>query len=332
MMNIWQSIYGHEQIKQDLQLLLQMKKLPHALLFSGIDGIGKLLMAKAVAKSLLCQNAQLNNIACNQCISCRMFDEANHPDYYFVEPESKTKKLIKIEQIRTMQAQIALSPYLSDKKVVIINDAQYLNDTAGNSLLKTLEEPVGEVFFILITANKEMILPTILSRCMKIYFAPMKVDDVTKVLVQNLSIDNSTAQIMARLSGGSVKMAMQFMDNDALLLRDKAIKCLEQNLTVPKIWSFIEELVALDRVQVSEIISHLQMLLRDLLLIKVNQNSELICNQDIRAQLIDIQAKYNVGDLIAKLNLVEDILKRLNSNADMKLILQKFILEWKNRD
>lgn len=332
MMNIWQSIYGHEQIKRDLQLLLQMKKMPHAILLSGIDGIGKLLMAKAVAKSLLCQTSQVNNIACNQCISCRMFDEANHPDYYFVEPEGKTKKLIKIEQIRTMQAQIALSPYLSDKKVVIINDAQYLNDTAGNSLLKTLEEPVGEVFFILITANKDMILPTILSRCMKIYFAPMKVDDITKVLVQNLSLDNSTAQIMARLSGGSVKTAMQFMDNDALLFRNKAVKCLEQNFTVPKMWLFIEDLMALDRVKVSEIISHLQMLLRDLLLIKVNQNSELICNQDIKTQLIDIQKKYNVGDLIAKLNLVEDILKRLNSNADMKLILQKFILEWQNRN
>ena len=169
----WQNIYGHEQIKADLQLLLQENKLPHALLFSGIDGIGKLLTAKMLAKSLLCCNSQQGNMACGYCNSCKMFDEQNHPDFYYLEPEGKTRKLIKIEQIRQIQAKIALSPYLSDKQVVIINDAQYLNDTAGNSLLKTLEEPIGEVFFILITSNKDMILPTILSRCMKIYFAPL---------------------------------------------------------------------------------------------------------------------------------------------------------------
>ena len=331
-MNNWQDIYGHEQIKQDLQLLLQMKRLPHALLFSGIEGLGKLLTAKALAKSLLCQNPQINKTACNQCVSCKLFDEKNHPDYHLVEPEGKTKKLIKIEQIRKMQAQIALSPYLSDKKVVIINDAQYLNDMAENSLLKTLEEPVGEVFFILITANKEMLLSTILSRCMKIHFAPMIVDDVTKVLVEKLAVKESDAQIMARLSGGSVKIAMQFMDNDALVLRDKALYCLEENFTVPKMWSFVDELMNLERIQVNEFISHLQMLLRDLLLLKINKESNLICNQDIKQRLVNIQSKYGEIDLIAKLDLVEDILKRLNSNADIKLILQKFILEWQNRD
>lgn len=143
----WQNIYGHEQIKADLQLLLQENKLPHALLFSGIDGIGKLLTAKMLAKSLLCCNLQQGNMACGYCNSCKMFDEQNHPDFYYLEPEGKTRKLIKIEQIRQIQAKIALSPYLSDKQVVIINDAQYLNDTAGNSLLKTLEEPIGRSVF-----------------------------------------------------------------------------------------------------------------------------------------------------------------------------------------
>lgn len=106
----WQNIYGHEQIKADLQLLLQENKLPHALLFSGIDGIGKLLTAKMLAKSLLCCNSQQGNMACSYCNSCKMFDEQNHPDFYYLEPEGKTRKLIKIEQIRQIQAKIALSP------------------------------------------------------------------------------------------------------------------------------------------------------------------------------------------------------------------------------
>lgn len=330
-MSSWQDIYGHEQIKADLQLLLQKKKLPHALLFSGIDGIGKLLMAKMLAKSLLCPNFKENNTACGYCNSCKMFDEQSHPDYYFLEPEGKTRKLIKIEQIRQMQSQIALSPYLSDRRVVIINDAQYLNDTAGNSLLKTLEEPVGEVFFILITSNKDMILSTILSRCMKIYFAPLNYQEVAKVLQQKMDITQDKAMIIARLSSGSILKAMQFIDDDALVLRQKALSCLQEDFSIKQIWSFIDELSNWDREKINEIMSHLQMLLRDLLLIKVNKDIDIIYNQDIKEDLLNLQGKYNEVDLLAKLTLVEDILKRLNSNADIKLILQKFILDWQNK-
>ena len=327
----WQNIYGHEQIKADLQLLLQENKLPHALLFSGIDGIGKLLTAKMLAKSLLCFNSQQGNMACGYCNSCKMFDEQNHPDFYYLEPEGKTRKLIKIEQIRQIQAKIALSPYLSDKQVVIINDAQYLNDTAGNSLLKTLEEPIGEVFFILITSNKDMILPTILSRCMKIYFAPLSYLDVAKVLQQKIQIEEDKAKIIARLSGGSILKAMQFIDDEARALRQKALSCLQDNFSIKDIWSFIDELSSFERNKINDIMSHLQMLLRDLLLMKVNKDSDIIYNQDIKDDLLNIQNKYDEVNLLTKLTLVEEILKRLNSNADIKLILQKFILDWQNK-
>lgn len=327
----WQDIYGHEQIKADLQLLLQEKKLPHALLFSGIDGIGKLLTAKILAKSLLCANFKEHNAPCGYCKSCKMFDEQSHPDYYFLEPEGKTRKLIKIEQIRQMQSQIALSPYLSDKRVVIINDAQYLNDTAGNSLLKTLEEPVGEVFFILITSNKDMILSTILSRCMKIYFAPLTYMEVARALQQQMDITEDKAKIIARLSGGSILKARQFIDDDALALRQRALNCLQEDFSIKEIWSFIDDLSNWDRDKINEIMSHLQMLLRDLLLMKVNQNINIIYNQDIKEDLLKVQNKYSEVNLLTKLALVEDILKRLNSNADIKLILQKFILDWQNK-
>lgn len=252
-MTIWQNIYGHEQIKTDLQLLLQENKLPHALLFSGIDGIGKLLVAKVLAKSLLCNNFKQGNMACGYCNSCKMFDEQNHPDFYYLEPEGKTRKLIKIDQIRQLQSRITLSPYLSDRQVVIINDAQYLNDTAGNSLLKTLEEPIGEVFFILITSNKDMILPTILSRCTKIYFAPLSYKEVAKILQQKIQIEEDKAKIIARLSSGSILKAMQFIDDDALALRQKALDCLKKDFSIKQIWSFIDDISTFDRNKISDI-------------------------------------------------------------------------------
>ena len=230
-----------------------------------------------------------------------------------------------------MQASISLSPYLSDKRVVIINDAQYLNDAAANSLLKTLEEPVGDVFFILLTANKEMLLPTILSRCMKIYFAPLKNDDVAMILQEKLDIDSKKAHVIARLSGGSVKKAMQFVDDNALMLRQKAQILLIKNFDVRQMWSFVDEISGLDKVQVLEVISHLQLLIRDLLIINVNKHSEIIYNQDILEELINVSNQYSKDMLLAKMVLVEDTIKKLNSNADVKLTLQKFMLDWQKR-
>lgn len=327
-MNTWQEIYGHEQIKSDLQKLLNNQKLPHALLFSGSEGIGKLMVAKTLAKSLLCQQQTETAISCNTCESCKLFDEVNHPDFYYLEPDMKVKKVLKIEQIRQMQANIALAPYLSDKRVVIINDAQYLNDAAANSLLKTLEEPVGEVFFILISSNKDMLLPTILSRCTKIHFAPLECSVIEQILSEKMQIDKDKAKIIANLSNGSMQKAIQFIDDNALDLREKAINILEQTFSVKQIWSFLEEYASLEKQQIEDIFTHLQMLLRDLLMLDIDTESTLIYNQDKLKVLQDLSSKYNKAKILNKLALVDEVLKKMATNADVKLILQKFILKW----
>ena len=328
-MNTWQDIYGHEQIKSDLCDLLKNRKLPHALLFSGAEGIGKQIVAKVLAKSLLCKDVDSLE-PCGQCSSCNLFDENNHPDFYYLEPEIKSKRTLKIEQIRQMQTNIALAPYLSDKRVVIINDAQYLNDAAANSLLKTLEEPVGNVFFILITANKDMLLSTILSRCMKIYFPLLDSLVIKQILKDKYDIDDEKSQIIAGLANGSMQKALQFIDDDALLLRDKALEIMTEDFSVRKIWSFLEEYASVEKNKIEDLFMHLQMLLRDLLIIDFNDDVKLIYNQDKIEQLQNISLKDSKTNILIKLSLVEDVLKRLNSNADIKLILQRFILKWQD--
>lgn len=327
-MNTWQDIYGHEQIKSDLQKLLNEQKLPHALLFSGSEGIGKLMVAKTLAKSLLCQQEIKTAISCNTCESCKLFDEVNHPDFYYLEPDIRVKKVLKIEQIRQMQANIALAPYLSDKRVVIINDAQYLNDAAANSLLKTLEEPVGEVFFILISSNKDMLLPTILSRCTKIHFAPLDCSVVERILSEKMQIEKNKAKIIANLSNGSMQKAIQFIDDNSLALRDKAINILEQNFSVKLVWSFLEEYSALEKKQIEDVFIHLQMLLRDLLMIYIDIESTLIYNRDKLDILQRLSKTYSQTKILNKLALVDEVIKKMATNADVKLILQKFILKW----
>lgn len=330
----WQDIIGHEQIKQDLQMLTACNKLPHALMFAGIEGVGKLLMAETLAKTLLCENNIIkdnanysSNSNCN-CSSCRAFINKNHPDYFCLQPEGKAIKMIKIEQIRRMQESIALAPYLADKRVVIIDGAEYMNDVAANSLLKTLEEPVGQIYFILLTTNKEMLLSTILSRCMKLYFAPLTDVEVAKVLQNKQNIDLKNAKIAAKLSGGSVSKAMRFLEEDALSVRQLAVEFLSKEFTAREIWSISDELGAMERAKVSQWAGYLQMLVRDLLLVDVEIDDSLLYNSDIKNQLIELKNRFDIKQLFRKLTLIEDLIKKLNSNADVKLMIQKFILQW----
>ena len=324
--NTWQDIIGHEQIKQDLQILVAEKKLPHALLFAGIDGIGKKLVAKILAKTLLCNTHNLED----NCTSCRAFANEAHPDFYYLKPDGKMVKTIKIEQIRKMQESISLSPYLSDKRVVIIDGAESMNEVATNSLLKILEEPIGQVYFILLSANKEKLLPTILSRCMKLYFAPLSANEVTAILAKTQNIDEQKAQIIAKLSGGSIKNALNLLTEEMVNLRDKAVDFLTALISAKKIWSLSEELSLLDREAVKIWALHLQMMLRDLLVLKANNevDDELLYNSDLRAKLQD---GCEVNLLFKRLNLVDELIKKLDSNADVKLMLQKFMLQWRNK-
>ncbi|OUO38754.1 DNA polymerase III subunit delta' [Megamonas hypermegale] len=326
-MNDWSSIQGHEQIKNDLRQLLAEKRLPHALLFTGIEGIGKNLTAKVLAKVLLCSGEEK---PCNICPSCRAFDAKNHPDFYYLEPEGKANN-IKIEQIRQMQSQIALSPYLADKRVVIINDAETMNEAAENSLLKTLEEPTGDVVFILVTANKDLLLPTILSRCMKLYFAPLSEDEIKIILKSKYAVNEDKATVIAKLSGGSMKRAISFLDDDNFNLCQNAMDFLSKDLNAKDIWQISDEFSAMDKAKIKQWADFLQMIIRDLLLLQAGADDNLLYNRDKKDVLDKLIVNFSLNRLFNCQNLIENLVKRLSSNADLKLMMQDFMLSWREQ-
>ena len=326
-MNDWSNIQGHEQIKNDLRQLLAEKRLPHALLFTGIEGIGKNLTAKVLAKVLFCSGEEK---PCNICPSCRAFDAKNHPDFYCLEPEGKANN-IKIEQIRQMQSQIALSPYLADKRVVIINDAETMNEAAENSLLKTLEEPTGDVVFILVTANKDLLLPTILSRCMKLYFAPLSEDEIKIILKSKYAVNEDKATVIAKLSGGSMKRAISFLDDDNFNLCQNAMDFLSKDLNAKDIWQISDEFSAMDKAKIKQWADFLQMIIRDLLLLQAGADDNLLYNRDKKDVLDKLIVNFSLNRLFNCQNLIENLVKRLSSNADLKLMMQDFMLSWREQ-
>jgi DNA polymerase-3 subunit delta' len=159
-------------------------RLPHALLFHGRSGIGKLHLAQVLAQSLLCERRSEQGLACGHCAACAWFSSGNHPDFRLVQPEAlapvldeaeagegadegkkKPSKQIKIEQIRALADFLNVGAHRSGHRVVLIHPAESMNPGAANALLKSLEEPSPGVVFLLVSHQPARLLPTVRSRC-----------------------------------------------------------------------------------------------------------------------------------------------------------------------
>lgn len=158
-------------------------RLPHALLFHGRPGIGKLRLAEVLAQSLLCESQPKDGLACGGCQACAWFGAGNHPDYRLIQPEAltpadedldgeiaeegkkKPSKQIKIEQIRALSDFLNVGSHRRGHRVVLIYPAESMNPGAANALLKSLEEPSAGVIFLLVSHQPRRLLPTVRSRC-----------------------------------------------------------------------------------------------------------------------------------------------------------------------
>ncbi len=158
-----------EAVAGQLHRSLQRGRLAHAYLFSGPRGSGKEAMARTLAKALNC--TEKDHDSCDHCDSCRRIDEGVHPDVYWVRPESKSCR-IQVEQMREFMKAVNLRSSMGGVKVGIVVDADCLGEEASNAFLKTLEEPPLQTVIVLLTADPQRLLPTILSRCLRISFGP----------------------------------------------------------------------------------------------------------------------------------------------------------------
>jgi len=192
-------IIGQERVLGVLRQALSTGRMSHAYLFSGPPGVGKMTTALAWARTIVMSSDPQGEI---------YWREGIHPDFLLIEKAPK-KTLIGIEQInREMEPWLALKPYRSGHRVVIIDQAHLLSLPAANALLKTLEEPPAHAVIIL-TVEDQRVLETILSRCQLIRFAPVSEADIKSLLEQRGIAANQARQI-ARLSQGSIAAAVQW--------------------------------------------------------------------------------------------------------------------------
>ncbi len=192
----FEAVVGHQRPLQILRREITAGRVYHAYLFIGMEGIGKRLVALNVAKALNCLSQ--GGEACDRCPSCQRMDKGSHPDLILIAPRGE---VVKIEQIRELQRIIAFKPYEARWRVIIIDGAERMTREAANAFLKTLEEPPPWTTIILLATTVETLPPTVLSRCQRIRFTPLRHEEVRRVLAHHLPEEE--ASLLTPLAGGS---------------------------------------------------------------------------------------------------------------------------------
>ena len=167
----FKDIVGHEQIIEHLKTAIEMGKVSHAYILNGPDLSGKMMIAEAFARALLCEKQDPDG--CGECRSCRQSDDRNNPDIIYVKHDKPNT--ISVDDIRTqLNNDIVIKPYSNQYKIYIVDEAEKMNQQAQNALLKTIEEPPAYAVIMLLTTNADSFLQTIRSRCITLNLKSVK--------------------------------------------------------------------------------------------------------------------------------------------------------------
>jgi DNA polymerase-3 subunit delta' len=313
----FESIVGQARPVRFLTQILQKKRVPNALLFTGIDGIGKQMTARAFGMVLNC--AKPDGVkACKACPSCGKVMTGSHPDIIPVEPEGA---FIKIDQIRAVARQLRFAPLEGKWRIVIINDAQAMNLEASNALLKMLEEPPPGTVLILTATQTTDLLPTIVSRCQQIAFRPIPYEKVAEMLEEQEGLDRETATTLALCTKGSLGKALS-VDIETWsawrteLLGEIAKLSLD---SVQPILTFAESL-SRDKNRLADGIDMIMTWYRDVLMSRIAP--ERIINKDF-IDRIELSGKgRQVNELVEQVQIVNEIQTTISQNANPRLALE----------
>jgi DNA polymerase-3 subunit delta' len=313
-------ILGHERQKDILRRAVDSNRLAHAYLFEGPEGIGKRLMALALVRAVFCQNGN----GCGNCSACRKVDHHNHPDLHILEADGAS---IKIEQIRVLQKELSYRPLEAPKKVCLIDGAEKLNPSAGNSLLKTLEEPTGDALLILITARPEGVLSTIRSRCQRLPFVRLPQEKLRQVLLDRLGVDETQSHILTALSEGSFKKALGkdrdlYLDKRRTLL--KSLTALSPGSIIP-LFELARELSE-QKEQLPEILEMFQAFYRDLLLYRHGRPEQELVNIDLIDKIRRTAGRETITSLLRKLDAIVASRRQLERNVNRQLAMDVLLL------
>ncbi len=317
-------IAGHEDVIGLLRLAMNREKLAHGYIFEGVSGCGKRLVARELAKALLCESGR--DEGCGHCQSCLKFETQNHPDYLEIEPDGKS---VKVEQIESLQSFVMIKPYSGARKVVVVDEAQTMTASAQNRLLKLIEEPPAYATLIFVTTQADALLPTIMSRCQVLSFSRLKPAVIETWLVETQGVEAGVARVASNFADGSISKALMLATSEVFTqTRQDAIDIIRALMKRDPLEGLLKlQKYGADKVLATSLIELMIIWYRDISALSINPESAKIFSQDKRADLIGLLEKTQKSPWLDCLDVLDQTARALNSNANTSLAMHAMALK-----
>ena len=340
---MFNKIIGNERIKKTFRHLIKERRVPNAVLFTGEEGIGKKKIALELAKSFVCLTPK-NGEACDNCRNCRRADKieipksekredyervffTEHPDIGFVVA---FKTRILVDSIRALEQEAYFRPFEANTRFFIIDDADKMEKAPANALLKTLEEPPNSSYIFLITSRPAAILPTILSRCQIVRFAPVSEKEIENYLLKTKQFSPDDAEIASKLAQGSLGRALE-IDSEKFRVWREAMLDVLKSLTGRKNYSVLLQTAekmndAKNKDDYENYLDVLQTLIRDVLIVSIDENAAIV-NSDIKNVLQRIAENAERRKLVKWLEETETLRENFAVNLNRKIAADALFME-----
>ena len=321
MARIIESIIGHEAEIAKLTQLKEKKRWPHTLLLAGPSGIGKMKVALAFAQSFLCENS---DDACGVCGSCLRVEKKQSESLRILGPDAEAAKpAIKVEAVRELLQSLSLS-HLGAAQIVIIDEAHSMNTQAANALLKTLEEPMENLYFILIANDVQQFLPTMRSRAQVVRFSALRYEQMKRIKPH---LDDW----IYRSARGQLDRAEKLASEEGKLQREEALAILDQFCEDPH---FLSDKTWKDQIKnrawAIQSLKYWLQIVRDAAVLKT-QAKKFILNTDQTQRLKNLYEISNQKLLFLCQNLISAE-RDISANADPVLVVENMWVKYARVD
>ena len=334
---LFSRIVGQSKAKKFLRQVMSREKMPHAYLFTGIAGIGKTMTAMALCMALNCRNSS-GVEGCGRCPACKQLLSGNSPDFYSLVPDGQN---VKIEQIRELNRQLAFAP-VDRFRVSVIRNAETMTGEAANAFLKTLEEPPSGNILILNTTEPIDLLPTIVSRCQRLSFQPIPVEEVCRWLVETKGLPESEAGIIAHISQGSPGLALEMLETD---FRERRREWISHLLALHDMTRADAVSLAFDMASGAKsrkggsgdrenslliLMEIWKTCYRDVLVISTGSPARMLINEDLQEPLQKIAERYSLQGIVECILMVDRAYGEIKRMRNPSLVMENLVLRLKD--